>query len=268
LLGAAAQSEGYAAGLQKLAALEKSKAVQAAGPNLAAHIRYRRIGAEHGLAFQDPKVDYSKQQEKWVADLEKFVDEFPTSDNTAEAMLQLGSMAGEFAGKPEIAEKWYSRVANEFPRTAAGKKGAGAMRRLGSIGKVITLRGDAISGGKIDLSTAPYRGKFVLVHYWATWSGPERDMTLIEALRKKYRGKLEVLGVNLDTSRQQAIALAKEQAIGWKHLYDEQGLEGARAEEMGVMTLPLMLLIDNQGRVINRDLHANELTAELKRVIR
>ena len=268
LLSSAAQSDGYTQAVTKLAQLEKSPAVKTLGQNLIAHIAYRKIGAQQGLAYSDPKADYEKIQEKWIADLEAFVKAYPQSPDAAEAMLQLGSMAGEFAGKADVAERWYRQVAAEFPSSPSGKKAAGALRRLGSIGKSLALGGETLRGGKVNLSAAPYRGKFVLVHYWATWSDPSADMTTIESLKKKYRGKLEVLGVNLDSSVGDARSLVAKQRTSWRHLFDEGGLEGARAESMGVMTLPLMMLVDNQGRVVNRDLHSSDLEQELQRVIR
>ena len=268
LLNAAVQTDGYQKGLAKLAALERSPGVKRIGKDLVAHFRYQQIGAKHGLAYRDPKAKFTKIQKAQLADLEAFVDAFPTSPDAADAMLQLGNMAGEFTGEIEDAEKWYTQAAQEFPRTAAGKKAAGALRRLGSIGKVLPLSGDTLDGRRLDLAAAPYRGKHVLIYYWTTWSSPERDMAQIEKLRKEYRGKLEVIGVNLDNSPATAKTFAAKQRLSWKHLYDEAGIDGDRANQMGVINLPLMLLVDNRGNVANRNLHAGELETELQRVIR
>lgn len=268
LLNAAVQSDGYRAGVAKLAALERSPGVRKVGKDLASHFAYQRISAEHGLAFQDPKADFAKVQAKWIADLEKFVDAYPTSSDAADALLQLGSMAGEFAGETKIAEKWYRQAASEFPRTTAGKKAAGALRRLGSIGKSLPLSGTTFSGKRIDLKAAPYKGRHTLIHYWTTWSSPEGEIAQVEALQKKYRGKFQVIGVNLDTEVPAARRFASKTRASWEHLFDPAGLDGDRATSIGVINLPLMLLVDDRGRIINRNLTAGELETELKRVIR
>ncbi len=130
------------------------------------------------------------------------------------------------------------------------------------------LSGKTLSGRQINLAAAPYKGRYVLVHYWTTWSAPEGDMAQVEALRRKYRGKFEVVGVNLDTDPAAAKAFADKARSSWQHLYDTQGLDGDRATQMGVINLPLMLLVDNRGRVVSRNLHAGELETELHRVIR
>lgn len=268
LLNAAVQSDGYTAGVAKLASLQRSSGVRRVGKDLEAHFAYQRISAEHGLSYRNPKADFAKVQEKWIADLEKFVTAYPTSPDSADALLQLGSMAGEFAGEAKIAEKWYRQAAAEFPRTIPGKKAAGALRRLGSVGKALPISGTSMSGKRVDVSAAPYRGRYTLVHYWTTWSNPEGDMAKVAALAKKYRGKFQVIGVNLDTDVAAAKAFVTKARTPWEHLYDDAGLDGDRATSIGVINLPLMLLVDDRGRVINRNLHAGELETELQRVVR
>lgn len=268
LLSAVAQSEGYEKGLTKLQQLESSPSVRAVGSEMASHLRYRRIGAIYGYGLRDPKADYAKLQTQWVKNLEAFVDEFPRSQDTPDAMLQLG-MAQEFAGEIDKAKGWYDQLWKEFPSSQSGKKANGAIRRLSSVGKALGLKGKTLDGATIDLSRAPYRGKHVVVHYWATWCEPcKEDMAKLEAMQRKYGSKLAVLGVNLDNSASEAKAFLASKRFSSKHLYDEQGLEGDRANELGVMTLPLMLLVDDSGKVANRNLNGSELETELQRLIR
>lgn len=268
LLNASVQSEGYKSGVAKLAALERSKGVARLGKDLEAHFRFQRIAAEHGLAYQNPKADFAKVQQDWITSLEKFVKDYPTSSDAADALLQLGSMAGEFAGEDKLAEKWYRQAAAEFPSTIAGQKAAGALKRLGSVGKRLPLSGKTLSGKTVNLASAPYAGRHVLVHYWTTWSSPEGDMAKIDALRRKYRGKFDAVGINLDDDIAAAKKLITSARVGYEHLYDERGLDGSRATSLGVINLPLMLLVDDRGRVVNRNLTAAELETELKRLIR
>jgi thiol-disulfide isomerase/thioredoxin len=266
LLTAEAQSRGYAKGLTKLAELERSPAVTELGQALVAHLRYRRIGAEYGLSYRDKKANYAKVQEKWLGNLEQFVKDFPASEDAAEAMLQLG-MSDEFAGEDAEAEAWYKQLAAEFPATPSGKKGVGALRRMGSIGKQLAMRGPTLDGKQLDLTA--FRGRHVVIQYWATWCEPcKEDMQKLAALQAKYKGKLGVLGVNLDTSLDDAKRFVASARTPWPHLYDEAGLEGQRAADLGVMTLPLMLLVDGEGKVVNRNLYGGDLEAEIERVVR
>ena len=257
----------YPAGVRALEELAKELARSKASKDLQAHVRFQYLLADWGLRSQDPKQDYAKLQDYWLTQLRAFVAAYPTSPDAAEAMLQLG-MADEFAGKSEDAQKWYKKLAQEFSSASRGRKAVGALRRLNSIGKPITIQGSSIGGGSIDLKN--YRGKYVLIQYWATWcESCKSDMAQIKQLYAKYGNKgFAVLGVNLDNTTAKAEAYLRDSRLPWKHAYDADGLDGRLANELGVMTLPLMILVDDKGRVVNRNIHVAELDSELKRLIR
>ncbi len=267
MLSAAVVEGGYPQGTKALKDLAAELVRKRVSSNLMAHVQFQAIWADWGLKSQDPKQDYAKVQEAWLKQLQAFVSAHPASPDAAEALLQLG-MAEEFAGRQEEAERWYQKLASDFSSTPRGRKAAGAVRRLNSIGKPISLSGAALSGGQISLSQ--YRGKVVLLQYWATWCEPcKADMAQIQQLYSRYSNRgFAVIGVNLDAQRSSATAYLKQNRFPWKHAYDEGGLEGQLASEMGVMTLPLMVLVDEKGRVVRKNLHVAELDAELKRLIR
>ena len=74
-----------------------------------------------------------------------------------------------------------------------------------------------------------------------------------------------VLGVNVDSDRTAAVAFLRKNRLPWVNLYEPGGLESRLATELGVLTLPTMLLIDEKGKVINRNIHVSELETELKK---
>ncbi|MCA9240079.1 MAG: redoxin domain-containing protein [Planctomycetales bacterium] len=257
----------YKDGIKRLGELEEALVKQKASTDVIAHTRYQRLWCQWVLSNQDSKQDFAKTQENWIKQLRAFVKSYPSSPDTAEAYLQLG-MTLEFAGETDEAREWYEKLASEFSGTSKGEKGKGAVRRLDSVGKPLDLAGPTLRGGNLDLSKL--RGKNVLVQYWATWYEPSKtDMAVINQLYSKYAKRgLVVLGVNLDNDVAQAKAFVAENRYPWDHLYDTDGLEGRLANEMGVMTLPLMMLVDDKGRVVNRNLHIAELEAELKTLLK
>jgi hypothetical protein len=60
----------------------------------------------------------------------------------------------------------------------------------------------------------------------------------------------------------------KSNRLPWPQLYEQGGLDSRLANELGILTLPTMLLVDKQGKVINRNLHVTELERELKAALR
>ena len=110
---------------------------------------------------------------------------------------------------------------------------------------------------------AKYRGKLVLIQYWATWCEPcKQDMLAIKDSYTKHGGRgFDVIGICLDDDQMGAQQFIKENRIPWQQIYEPDGLNGRLADEMGVMTLPLMVLVDENGLVVNRNIHAAELAA-------
>jgi thiol-disulfide isomerase/thioredoxin len=266
MIGAAVQSGAYPDGVERLEKLFEKLSKTPTDQELAAHVKFVHLAAEYTTRIQNEK-DFVKIQEAWLKNLENFVGQFPQSPDAAEAMLQLG-IAQEFAGQDDDAKKWYGRIVNQFPKVSVAAKAAGAVRRLDSVGKSVTIRGNSPTGGVVDLSQ--YRRKVVLVHYWATWCEPcKADLALIKELYASYAKRgFAVIGVSLDSNADDLTNYLRDNRLPWQQIYEEGGLESRMANEMGILTLPTMLLIDSDGNVVNRNIHVTELERELRTRLR
>lgn len=261
-ISAAAQSGEYPEGLERLKQLRDKLAKDSAGEQLTAYVDFRVLMTEYGSAVRSSKADFVTVQKQWLENLEKFVKEHPKSADTSEALLQLG-IAQEFAGQEDEAKAWYSRIVDDFPRSAAATKAEGARNRLNSVGKTISLGGTSADGRKVNL--VQYRGRIVLVHYWSTNCEPcKADMVQMRELLAKYkRDGFEIIGVNLDSRKSDLIGFLRTNKYPWPQLFEEGGLDSPLANSMGILTLPTMLLIDKQGRVVNRSIHISEVDKEV-----
>jgi thiol-disulfide isomerase/thioredoxin len=110
----------------------------------------------------------------------------------------------------------------------------------------------------------------VLIHYWATWAEPcKPDMATIKSLQAKYEKQgFYPVGVNVDTNAKEAIEFVRQEKISWPQLYEAGGLNSSLAANLGIVTLPTMMLVGKDGRVINRSITAGELDAELKKILK
>ncbi len=266
-ISAAVQSGAYPDGVKRLQTLFDKLTKNNEPKAVAAHVRFAQMTAEYGLAVQDKKADFGALQSQWLKKLESYIAEYPDCPDAAEAMFQL-AVAQEYAGHEEDASKWYGQIVKSFPSAPAAKKAAGARVRLGSVGNVVSIGGSSPSGEAVD--TANYRGKVVLVHYWSTWCEPcKADMPVLKELLGKYGNSgLVILGVNLDQSRKDMTDYVAQNGLSWPQVFEEGGLESRPANEMGILTLPTMILLDAQGKVVNRNIHVAELDRELKKLIR
>lgn len=266
-VGAAVANGGYPDGIDRLKTLAQKLASDKADDDDVAYVKFRYLTAAYNQSLQAEKADFVKIQEQWLKDLEAFVGDFPTSEDAAEAMLQLG-IAQEFAGKEEDATKWFDQIVKKFPKHALASKAAGASYRLNSVGKSIQLRAKTTDGRDFDL--ASLKGKVVLIHYWSTWCEPcKADMEQLKALQAKYAKQgFALVGVSLDSDPKELADFLKSKKLTWPQLYEPGGLDSRLANELGVLTLPTMLLIDKQGKVLNRSVSIGELDKELGNQLR
>ena len=263
-LSAATQSGALPEGTVRLTKLHTRLKKQGASEDVLAYIRYRYLLAAYSVAMQKPKADYAKIQSDWMESLKEFVKSYPKSNDAAEALLQI-AIAEEFSGNDEEAKNWYQKIASTSPDSPQAKKASGAIRRLDSPGKRLNFKGRTINNKSLDL--AQLAGRVVLVHYWASWCEPCRaDMAIIRDLVAKYgRSGFYAVGVNVDNDRQVAIDAIKKARLTWPQIYETGGLESRPATELGILTLPTMLLLDKKGRVISRNIHISEVEVEIKK---
>ena len=225
---------------------------------------YRHLLARYNRSMQaaTEQAAQLKVQQKWLSDLEGFITGYPQAEDTPEAIWQLGT-AHEFSARVDDARTWYSKLARQYPRTPAGERAAGALARLDLKGKPLVVGGRNLANTAVRSDA--YRGKVLLVVYWATWCKPcTEELPALQALYAQYRGRgFEILGVNLDLERTPVPAYISAHRITWATLHEPGGLDSRLARQLGILSLPTMVLIDRQGRVISAEMTLADLKTEL-----
>ncbi len=259
MLGTAAQTGDYPEGVSKLERLFKELASQpqSRGSDLTGYVRFRLLTADYALRLQDPEEkNFAKIQGWWLDQLEGFVKNYPKGPDASEAMLQ-AAIAEEFAQNDKPALKWYERIVSSGAEGIELEKAKGARQRLTSVGKTLRFEGKTTDGKTLNVSQL--KGKYVLIHYWATWCDScLEDMKLIDLLTRKHKQFFPV-GVNLDTDPNLLSAFLKKNQLKWPQIYEKGGLDSRPAVQLGIPTVPTMILIDDRGEVVSRNIHISEL---------
>lgn len=130
-----------------------------------------------------------------------------------------------------------------------------------------------LSGKDLDgnpLSLESYRGKTVLVDFWASWCIPCRvENRHYSKLLEKYSSLgFEVFGVNLDESRFSWARASKRDGVSWPQISDSLGWNSPLAKAYNVSALPMSFLLDPEGRIIARNLRGEQLAAKLEALLR
>jgi thiol-disulfide isomerase/thioredoxin len=226
-------------------------------------VEYRYINAEFGAKLADSNADVADAQVQWLAQLRDFTEKYPTDENVPDAMMQL-AMSDEFEGKREAAEKWYQSIATKFSKSQYAGKARGAIRRLDSVGKPMQLRGRTLGGETVDI--ADLGGNVVLIHYWADWCDIcKREFTQLEQIRNAHP-RLKLIGINCDNDLQAARQAAEKAGLRWPQLHSTGGYNSGLAAEMGIVSLPSMILVDQAGKILSTTVTASTLERELNSI--
>jgi hypothetical protein len=251
--------------VKRLKELEKTL-INQERKELVPYARFSGMMAEYIVATSAPNAPFVDIQAKWLEDLRNFVKEFPTANESAEALLHL-SIDAEYSGKEDDAKQLYGVIASKFPQAPQAKKAAGAVRRLDSVGKPMTLAGTTTDGKQFDLKM--FSGKPVIIYYWAAGGATTAgDVAVVKAVQAKYARDIAVVGVSLDHDKDALNAYLQQQRLPWVNLFDPGGMDNKFACEMGIQTIPTILLVDASGKVVHRGVHITELEREAANLVR
>lgn len=116
-----------------------------------------------------------------------------------------------------------------------------------------------------QLSLADYKGKIVLIDFWASWCSPCRqEIPNLLAQYKMYKDKgFEILSVSLDNSRDKWLKALQQEGMTWPQVSDLNGNNNSVARLYGVSAIPATFLVDRDGKLISTNLRGEGLNQKL-----
>lgn len=162
----------------------------------------------------------------------------------------------------DFSAKYSQMVTQQNQQQAAENAGP----QVGGAAPEIAL--NTADGKAVTLSS--FKGKYVLVDFWASWCGPcRKENPNVLAAYNKFKDKnFTILGVSLDDDKEKWQSAIEKDGLPWTHVSDLKGWESVAARTYNIQSIPANFLVDPDGNILARDLRGEELAAKLAEVLK
>ncbi|TXE13122.1 TlpA family protein disulfide reductase [Seonamhaeicola algicola] len=120
-----------------------------------------------------------------------------------------------------------------------------------------------------DISLSDYKGKHLLIDFWAYWCGPcIKGFPELKEIRKSYsEEKLAILSISTDKNYDKWVEAVKQHKLPWPQVIDDANLPVDVGSKYAVVAIPHLILVSPEGKIIYKHQYTDNLTDELAKIL-
>ncbi len=194
------------------------------------------------------------------------------TDDVAQILLMQALLYFQVLDNTEKATELVKQLKRDFPDTKPGQRADDMLADQKKQEESAKIRRSLAEGSKFpdfnekdaagkSLSIANYKGKVVLLDFWATWCRPcLAELPNVLKTYEKHHGEgFEIIGISLDKDQQKLTDYTKEKNMTWQQYFDGLMWQNKLAVKYGVNSIPATYLLDGEGKIIGKDLRGEAL---------
>ncbi len=202
------------------------------------------------------------------------------TDDVAQILLMKARLYLEVFDDTDKGAQMMKQLKADFPDTEQGKMADKIIASIQKQEESKKVQRSLVVGAKFPdfaekdtagkpLSVANYKGKVVLVDFWASWCGPcVAELPNVLKTYEKYHAKgFEIIGISLDRDEDAFKSFIKRKNMTWVQYFDGKGWESKLAGKYGVTSIPATYLLDAEGKIAGKNLRGEELEAAVAKIL-